>query len=247
VQRARPIATIATVVKGVATAHVTGNWCHVYPLRLADTATEETLLPAADEWRENINKDVVSRLQRSYGRRPSVDDIAWYVFGVLSAPSYRRRFEGALSIDHPRIPFPANKESFRRLGELGLELGRVHLLEATVDPEIRFTGNGDGIVANVRYDAEAARVWINQTQAFTGVPEIAWLWGQGFRPLEHFLDERRGRRLDAEQIAGFQSAIHAVRESIRLEPALDAALDAIVSAPLGPGGTSDVQGGGGED
>ncbi len=247
VQRARPIATIATVVKGVATAHVTGNWCHIYPLRLADVASEETLLPAADEWRENINKDVVSRLQRSYGRRPSVDDIAWYAFGVLSAPSYRRRFEAALSIDHPRIPFPANEESFRRLGEIGLELGRVHLLEATVTPDIRFIGNGDGVVADVRHDAEAERVWINQTQAFTGVTTTAWLWGQGFRPLEHFLDERRGQRLDAEQIAGFQSAIHAVRESIRLEPALDAALDAIVSAPLEPDVTSEVKGRAGED
>jgi hypothetical protein len=219
---------------------VTGNWCHVYPLRLAEVASEETLLPAEDVWRENLDKVIVSWLQKSYGRRPSVDDIGWYVLGVLSAPSYRRRFEAALSIDHPRIPFPASGDSFYRMSKLGQELGLVHLLEATVSPDVRFVGNGDCLVVNVRYDATSERVWINHTQAFTGVPETAWLWGQGFRPLEHYLDERLRQRLDAEQIAGFQSAIHAVRESIRLEPDLDASLDAIVSAPLERGETADV-------
>jgi predicted helicase len=232
VQRARPIATIATVARGVSTAHVTGNWCHVYPLRLADVVGEGTLLPATEEWRENLSPTAAARLAVAYGRRPSVDEIAWYTFGVLSAPQYRRSFEAALSIDHPRIPFPSDEAVFKRVSELGSELGRAHLLEAEVSADIRFVGNGDCTISEARFDAESERVWINKTQAFAGLPETAWLWGQGFRPLEHYLDERRGKRLDAEQIAGFQSAIHAVRESLRLEPALDAALDVVVNDPL---------------
>ena len=243
VQRARPIATIATVARGIATAHVTGNWCHVYPLRLADAVGEGTLLPATEEWRENLSPKIAEWLAKAYGRRPSVDEIAWYAFGVLSAPQYRRSFEAALSIDHPRIPFPSDEATFKHTLELGSQLGRAHLLEAEVGADIRFVGNGDGTVSEARYDSEAERVWINKTQAFTGLPETAWLWGQGFRPLEHYHDERRGQRLDAEQIAGFQSAIHAVRESLRLEPVLDVALDGIVSAPLERGGTAAVEDG----
>ena len=129
VQRARPIATIATVVRGIATAHVTGNWCHVYPLRLADVVGEGTLLPASEEWRENLGPDLAEWLAKAYGRPPSVDEIAWYAFGVLSAPSYRRSFEAALSIDHPRIPFPSDEAIFKRASELGAGLGRAHLLE----------------------------------------------------------------------------------------------------------------------
>jgi hypothetical protein len=232
VQRSRPIATIATVVRGPASAHVTGNWCHVYPLRLSDATSEETLLPAADEWRENLNADIASRLAQTYGRRPTVEEIAWYTFAVLSSPAFRRRFGASLSIDHPRIPFPADEAVFGDVARLGEELGGAHLLEASVAPDIRFIGEGTHAVEEVRYDVDASRVWVNGTQSFAGVPPGAWLWGEGFRPLEHYLDERRGRPLDTDQIRAYQSAIHAVRECIRLAPALDTALEAVLSAPL---------------
>ncbi len=232
VQRARPITTIATVVRGPATAHVTSEWCHVYPLRLSDATEEEVLLPAPDEWRENLNADLSKRLAAAYGRRPSVDEVAWYVFAILSAPSYRRQFAAALAIDHPRIPFASAEATFRIGASLGEKLGRVHLLEAEVSPDIRFVGSGTNVIEGVRYDQECERVWVNATQAFTGVPNEAWIWGEHFRPLEHFLDDRQGRRLDTEQIGAFQSAIHAVRECIRLGPILDAALDSVLSEPL---------------
>ena len=68
--------------------------------------------------------------------------------------------------------------------------------------------------------------------------EVATLFDMGLRRgtvrtyLEHYLVERRGRRLDTDQIQAYQSAIHAVRECIRLAPALDAALGDVLSAPL---------------
>lgn len=232
IQRARPIGTIATVVRGPSTAHVTGEWCHVYPFRLSGATKEETWLPASDDWYENLDQDLATRLAIAYGSRPTVDDIAWYVFAILSAPSFRVRFAAALAIDHPRIPFPATGSAFREVAALGEELGRAHLLEAAVSSDIRFEGSGTNAIEGVRYDPEAERVWVNATQAFTGVPSEAWLWGGHFRALEHFLDDRQGRRLDTEQIGVYQLAIHAVRECIRLGPALDAGLDAVLVDPL---------------
>jgi hypothetical protein len=232
VQRSRPIQTIATVVRGPATAHVTGHWCHVYPLRLSDASSEETLLPAPDEWRENLDPAVATRLAAAFGRRPSVEEIGWYTFAILSAPAFRLRFSAALAIDHPRIPFPTEIALFDTLVRLGEELGRAHLLESTVAPDIRFVGDGTNTVEDVRHDDATNSVWVNGTQSFTGVPLDAWTWGEGFRPIEHYLDERRGRRLDTDQIQGFQSAIHAVRECIRLAPALDAALNEVLAEPL---------------
>lgn len=237
IQRARPIATIATVVRGPVTAHVTGEWCHVYPLRLSDASNEEVLLPAPEEWRENVDSDLAARLTAAYGRRPTVEEIGWYILAVLSAPSFRRRFAASLAIDHPRIPFRATEASFRADAQLGDELGRAHLLEAPISPDIRFEGNGTNVIEDVRYDREAQRVWVNATQTFTGIPNEAWVWGEHFRPIEHYLDDRRGRRLDTGQIQGFQSAIHAVRECIRLAPALDAALGQVLADPLDFGET----------
>jgi predicted helicase len=232
VQRARPIATIATVVRGPATAHVTGNWCHIYPLRLSDATAEETWLPASDDWRENLDPGLAKFLEAVYARRSSVEEIGWYAFAILSTPAYRQRFSASLAIDHPRIPFPAEVSVFENLASLGEELGKAHLLEAPVAPDIRFVGSGTNQVSGVRYDQGASRVWVNASQSFSGVPADAWTWGEGFRPLEHYLDERMGRRLDTEQIQAYQSAIHAVRECLRLAPALDALLEAVLSDPI---------------
>jgi hypothetical protein len=75
-------------------------------------------------------------------------------------------------------------------------------------------------------------VSINVSQRFTGVPSEAWKWGLGFRPLEHFLADRKGRRLDGEQIAMFQAAITAVRESMALAPEVDVALADVLAETL---------------
>lgn len=61
------------------------------PFRLADHGDAETqLLPASEAWRENLSRELVERLGDAYGERPSVEDVGWFVLGVLSAPSAAR-------------------------------------------------------------------------------------------------------------------------------------------------------------
>lgn len=103
---------------------------------------------------------------------------------------------------------------------------------AELERRIRFVGDGTNTIEDVRHDDATDTFWVNGTQSFTGVPLDAWTWGEGFRPLEHFLVEGHGRTLDTDQIQGFQSAIHAVRECIRLGPGLDAALNGVLADPL---------------
>lgn len=174
----------------------------------------------------------MAQLAAAYGRWVLVEDLAWYAFGVLSAPDYRVRFGPSLAIEHPRIPFPVSVDLFDHMRALGEELGQAHLLEAPVPQEVRFEGEGTGVVGAPRFDASTDEVWINASQRFTGVPADAWAWGGSFRPLEHFLTDRRDRQLDMDQIAMYRSAIWAVRESIRLGPGLDSALEAVLSSTL---------------
>ena len=232
VQRARPIAAIATVARGIATAHVTGNWCHVYPLHLAEDGDEGTLLPRSSSWTPNLAKEIVSPLESAIGRAVEPESIFWYIFGVLSAPGYRARFKAELEFDHPHVPFPAGGQAFDDMAALGRQLGIVHLLEATPPDDVRFVGDGDSRVGALRFDDATSTVWINAEQRFTGVSPEAWTWGGAFRPLEHFLVERRGKVLDMEQVQMFQQAINAVRTSIEMAPALDAALDAVLAETL---------------
>jgi len=234
VQRARPITTIATVTRGIATAHVTSQWDHVYPLHLWEGSDDaDVLLPIEPTWRANLDPALVKRLTAAFGKTPSVEAIAWFVFGVLSAPEYRRRFAAELAIDHPRIPFPVEREPFDRMAELGERLGQAHLLEASIPADVRFTGEGSNVVDAIRHDPGGASVWINAGQSFTGVPGEAWGWGGSFRPLEHFLTDRKGRTLDVDQVRMYLQSITAVRVAIEMAPDLDAALAAVLADALG--------------
>jgi hypothetical protein len=154
------------------------------------------------------------------------------VFGALSAQRYRKDFAAALAIDHPRVPFPATAGAFERMAGLGRRLGAAHLLEAPILADIRFVGEGSGVVEQIRHDPDSGSVSINVSQRFTGVPSEAWKWGLGFRPLEHFLTDRKGLRLDGQQIAMFQAAITAVRDSMTLAPELDVALADVLAETL---------------
>lgn len=231
VQRARPITTIATVTRGIASSDVTGYWCHVYPLRIADVAAEGTLFAADAGWSENLDPTLRRAVVQAYATEIAIEPIAWYAFAVLSSPSYRRHYAAELAIDHPRIPFPAAADVFADMSALGSELAAAHLLEAPVAGDIRFEGEGGNRVDVARHDAASGTIWLNATQRFTGVPVAAWAWGGAFRPLEHWLTDRRGRTLDLAQLEQYQRAIHAVREAIRLEPLLDEQLARVLAAP----------------
>ncbi|HEU6438843.1 MAG TPA: type ISP restriction/modification enzyme [Terriglobales bacterium] len=122
----------------------------MYPLHLADAAEADHLLPGSGEWSENLGPEVASCLAKAYGRQPKVEEVAWYVFGVLSAPSYRQSFAAALAIDHPRVPFSSAIGPFERMAELGRRLGAAHLFEAPILPDIRFVGEGSGVVERIR-------------------------------------------------------------------------------------------------
>ncbi len=225
---------VASVVTVVACAHLTSDWDFVYPLHLAEGSEDAgALLPIEHPWRENLNPDLVVRLKATYGTASSVEHIGWFVFGVLSAPAYRSRFAAELAIDHPRIPFPVDHDLFVRMAELGAKLGEAHLLEAPTPPDVRFTGEGSNRVEAIHHDAAASEVRINATQVFTGVSTDAWAWGGSFRPLEHFLTDRKDRILDLDQVRMYLQAITAVRTAMELGPALDQALAAVLANPIG--------------
>ncbi len=206
--------------------------CHVYPLHLADVAAEGTLFAADSGWTENLDPALASAIRRSAGRVVSVESIADYMLAVLSAPMYRRVFQAPLEIDHPRIPFPADATVF---AAMSAPRGRARSRApdgGAGHSRHPLRGPGSNRVDEARHDPATDSVWINATQRFTGVPEAAWAWGGLFRPLEHWLTDRRGRTLDLAQLEQYQRAIHAVSEAIRLEPLLDEQLARVLAAPL---------------
>ena len=119
-------------------------------------------------------------------------------YGVLHTPSYREKYKEFLKIDFPRIPFPENKEEFERIVSIGNKLRKLHLMEEIPPQATSFDIEGDNAVSEIRF--EKGKVYINKTQYFANVPELAWnFYIGGYQPAQKWL---KGRFPTPERPAG---------------------------------------------
>jgi predicted helicase len=91
---------------------------------------------------DNITDWCLRKFQDHYGD-PSItkDDIWYYIYGVLHAPDYRKRFASDLAKDLPRIPFAPDFHAFKEAGE---QLAELHLGYETCAPwQVEFRQTGD--------------------------------------------------------------------------------------------------------
>ncbi|MBV5257212.1 N-6 DNA methylase [Synechococcus moorigangaii CMS01] len=151
--------------------------------------------------------------------RGEPDEIAIfdYIYGVLHSPDYRETFAEFLKTDFPRIPYPASPDIFWHASEKGGQLRRLHLMEpaAIGETPYPFMGDGDSVVEKPSFDAGC--VWINKTQRFEGVPEIAWsFYIGGYQPAQKWLKDRKGRALSFADIQHYQRIIKVLSETHRI-------------------------------
>lgn len=150
-------------------------------------------------------------------------DILDYIYAVLHSPTYREKYKEFLKIDFPRVPYPKDKDTFWQLVKLGGEIRQIHLLEsAKVEEYITsYPIDGDNIVDNPKY--KDTKVYINDTQYFDNVPEVAWnFYIGGYQPAQKWLKDRKDRKLEYEDILHYQKIIVALTETYRLMKEIDA-------------------------
>ena len=132
------------------------------------------------------------------------------------------KYKEFLKIDFPRVPYPKDKDKFWQLVQLGGEIRQIHLLESpTVEKYItQYPEDGDNIVTKPKYQDE--KVYINDTQYFDNVPEIAWnFYIGGYQPAQKWLKDRKTRKLEFDDILHYQKIIVALSETDRLMKEID--------------------------
>lgn len=154
------------------------------------------------------------------------EDVLAYIYGIFHSPEYRKRYAEFLKIDFPRVPMPADKESFVKICRVGQELMALHLLEAKILEDEkqwpRFGVKGSSVVEKgypsyVKKDGEKGRVYINQEQYFEGVePEVWEFCIGGYQVCEKWLKDRRERTLSYDEQNHYQKIVVALRETSRL-------------------------------
>lgn len=145
-----------------------------------------------------------------------------YIYAILHNSTYRERYAEFLKIDFPRIPYPKDRKTFDKLVKLGGELIKYHLLEhESIDPyQISYLGEGDNIVEKPEYKDE--KIYINPTQYFGNVSEIAWdFYIGGYQPAQKWLKDRKGKELTPDDIEHYSKMIIALKETDRLMKEID--------------------------
>jgi hypothetical protein len=149
-------------------------------------------------------------------------DLLDYIYAVLHSPAYREKYKEFLKIDFPRVPYPTNAAKFWQLVKLGDEIRQQHLLESpTVNKYItKYPIDGDNIVVKPKY--ENGKVYINESQYFENVPQVAWeFYIGGYQPAQKWLKDRKDRELSFEDILHYQKIIVALTETDRLMKEVD--------------------------
>ena len=174
-------------------------------------------------------------------------DVLDYCYAVLHSPAYREKYKEFLKSDFPRIPFPHNLpgkngakgesgekvKKFRSLVQLGARLRKLHLLE---DPQVdrfitKYPAPGDNTITrkmtakSIGFESIGdglGKVWINDSQYFANVPEMAWnFYIGGYQPAQKWLKDRHGRQLTFDDIRHYQRMIVALTETARCMEEVD--------------------------
>ncbi len=188
----------------------------------------------------NLHKEIASQIAEGIGLRFTPEkeqtedtfapiDLLDYIYAVLHSPTYREKYKEFLKIDFPRVPYPKDVTTFWNLVKLGGQIRQIHLLESpTVENYItQYPINGDNVVSKVKYEKNSptfqGRVYINDTQYFDNVPEIAWnFYIGGYQPAQKWLKDRKDRKLEFDDILHYQKIIVALSETDRLMREIDA-------------------------
>ena len=171
----------------------------------------------------NLKKEIVDKIEKVVGK-VSPEDILDYIYAVLYSPNYREKYKEFLKIDFPRVPYPKDAESFKKLVELGRELRGLHLLES---PKVNnfittFSESGSDTVEKTYPKYKNGNVYINEKQYFGGVPEVAWnFYIGGYQPAQKWLKDRRERILSNTDIEHYQKMIVALAETDRIMKEID--------------------------
>lgn len=215
---------------GTAGRYGSGYTC---PLYLYPESDEQQTIEQTEKRTPNLNLEIVNEIAAKLGltftnEKETTEgtfapiDLLDYIYAVLHSPKYRETYKEFLKIDFPRVPYPTDQKQFCDLVALGKQIREIHLLES---PKVEdfissYPVEGTNIVGKPKY-AEG-KVYINDTQYFDNVPEVAWhFYIGGYQPAQKWLKDRKGIELGFEDIMHYNKIIVALTETDRLMKAID--------------------------
>ncbi len=162
---------------------------------------------------ENFTPEFRSFIDKHYNHSFEPLEILGYIYALLYSPNYRKRYEGFLKIDYPKILFTKNKDLFRALSLLGIELIGLHVLnqeslnysfeklkDATIGESYYIEAHErNPIISKPSHNEQ--RLYINHSAYFRGVSqEIYYYRIGGYCVLDKYLKSHKNEPCDFDHV-----------------------------------------------
>ncbi|TPH71182.1 DNA methyltransferase [Helicobacter pylori] len=162
---------------------------------------------------ENFTPEFRGFIDKHYNHSFEPLEILGYIYALLYSPNYRKRYEEFLKIDYPKILFTENKDLFRVLSLLGIELIGLHVLnqeslnysfkklkDATIGESYYIEAHKpDSIIKKPSHNEQ--RLYINHSAYFRGVSQEIYDYRiGGYCVLDKYLKSHKNEPCDFDHV-----------------------------------------------
>ncbi|WP_414600447.1 type ISP restriction/modification enzyme [Helicobacter pylori] len=169
---------------------------------------------------ENFTPEFRGFIDKHYNHSFEPLEILGYIYALLYSPNYRKRYEEFLKADYPKILFTKNKDLFRALSLLGIELIGLHVLnqeslnysfEKLKDATIGESGyigahERNPIIKKPSHNEQ--RLYINHSAYFSGVSQEIYDYRiGGYCVLDKYLKSHKGEPCDFDHVSNIIKVI----------------------------------------
>ncbi|EQL51378.1 type ISP restriction/modification enzyme, partial [Helicobacter pylori] len=162
---------------------------------------------------ENFTPEFRSFIDKHYNHPFEPLEILGYIYALLYSPNYRKRYEDFLKADYPKILFTKNKDLFRVLSLLGIELIGLHVLnkeslnysfeklkDATIG-ESCYKDERNHIIKSHSHNEPEQRLYINHSAYFRGVSQEIYDYRiGGYCVLDKYLKSHKNEPCDFDHV-----------------------------------------------
>ncbi len=183
---------------------------------------------------ENFTPEFRNFIDKRYNHAFEPLEVLGYIYALLYSPNYRKRYEDFLKADYPKILFTNNKDLFRALSLLGIELIGLHVLnkesmsysfeklkDATIGESCYKEAHDRNpiISKNPSYNKPEQRLYINSSAYFKGVSEEidSYMIG-GYGVLNKYLKSHKNEPCDFDHVTNI---IKVIARTIEIQKTLN--------------------------
>ncbi|WRC19400.1 N-6 DNA methylase [Helicobacter pylori] len=171
---------------------------------------------------ENFTPKFRDFIDKHYNHSFEPLEILGYIYALLYSPNYCKRYEDFLKADYPKILFTENKDLFRALSLLGIELIGLHVLnqeslnysfeklkDATIGESYYIEAHDrNPIIKKLSHNEPEKRLYINHSAYFSGVSQEIYDYRiGGYCVLDKYLKSHKNESCKFDHVTRIIKAI----------------------------------------